>query len=90
MQTPSPAANRRNLPQPVAFFDPQLRYSIPETAALLRQSVPKTWIDIRENKLKVIREGGRTFVPGSEIVRRSRLPQLNSPAVVSGQLVNRT
>jgi hypothetical protein len=69
------AAKRHSTPQPVAFFNPLLRYSIPETAALLKQSVPKVWVDIREDKLKVIREGGRVFVPGSEIVRRSTLPQ---------------
>jgi hypothetical protein len=61
----------------VAFFDNRLRYSVPETAALLKQSVSKTWVDIRENKLQVIREDGRVFVPGSEIVRRSTLQSVS-------------
>jgi hypothetical protein len=67
--------NTHNAPRPVAVFVEALRYSVPEAASLLRQSVPKTWLDIRDRKLAVIREGGRTFVPGSEIVRRCRLPQ---------------
>ena len=72
--TPSPQARQRNnTPQPVADFNPLLRFTVSEAAGLLRQSVSKTWVDIREDKLKVIREGGRVFVPGSEIVRRSSL-----------------
>jgi hypothetical protein len=78
MQTPAtaptPAEVRRNTPQPVPFFSRELRYEVTETAWLLGQSVPKTWIDIKEGKLRVIREGGRTFVPGSEIARRCALP----------------
>lgn len=75
MPTTETAKQRNNTPQPVPNFSRELRYTVPETAALLRQSVPRTWVDIREEKLHVIREGGRTFVPGSEIVRRSALPQ---------------
>lgn len=74
MSTPTPEAVARNhSPQPVPFFDAQLRYTIPESAWLLRQSTDRTWKDIREGKLRVIREGSRTFVPGSEIARRSTL-----------------
>jgi hypothetical protein len=56
-------------------FDPRLRYDVPEGAGLLKQSVSQTWIDIRNDRLRVIREGGRVFIPGSEIVRRSSLPE---------------
>lgn len=74
--TPTPETRQRhNTPQPVTFFSPDLRYSITEAAHLLRQSVSKTWVDVREKRLAVIREGGRVFVPGAEIVRRSSLPQ---------------
>lgn len=70
------AAIRRNsTAQPVAFFSPALRYTVPEGAGLLKQSVSRTWNDIREGKLAVIREGGKVYIPGSEIVRRSSLPQ---------------
>jgi hypothetical protein len=68
--------NSRNIPVAPPYFDKALRYEVPETAALLRQSVSLTWRDIKTGKLLVIREGGRTFVPGSEIVRRSTLPEL--------------
>ena len=71
MPTTDAAKQRNNTPQPVPHFSRDLRYTVPETASLLRQSVPRTWVDIRENKLTVIREGGRVFIPGSEIVRRS-------------------
>lgn len=73
------ARQRNNTPQPVAFFDERLRYSIPQTAALLQQSVAKTWVDVREGRLRVIREDGRVFTPGSEIVRRSTLPSPPQP-----------
>jgi hypothetical protein len=74
--TPSiESRQRNNTPQPLATpFSPLLRFTVAESASLLKQSVSKTWLDIRENKLQVIREGGRVYVPGSEIVRRSALP----------------
>lgn len=50
------------------------RYIIPEAAALLRQAQSTTYLQIRSGALRVIREGGRTYVPGSEIIRRSTLP----------------
>ena len=69
---------RHQTPQQPPYFLPELRYSVPEAAALLRQSVSRTWADIREAKLAVIREGAKTYIPGTEIVRRSRLPQMAS------------
>jgi hypothetical protein len=54
-------------------FHPELRYRVWEAAAHLGQSEPKTWNDIRNGCLRVIREGKMTFVPGSEIVRRSTI-----------------
>lgn len=59
--------------KPVVPFSPALRYRVDRAAPLLDQSVAQTWLDIREGRLRVIREGGRTFVPGSEIVRRCSL-----------------
>jgi hypothetical protein len=56
-------------------LDPLQRYEIPETNALLRQSNAKTYGDIKSGKIRVIRDGGRTYVPGSEIVRLSSLPE---------------
>ena len=68
---------RRPLPNDVApsiDFDPRLRYPVPEASVLLRQSVAKTWRDIKDKLIVAIRDGGRTYVPGSEIARRSALP----------------
>jgi hypothetical protein len=56
-------------------LDSQQRYSIPEAIHYLRSSRRTIYADIARGRLKVIREGRRTFVPGSEIVRRSRLPR---------------
>jgi hypothetical protein len=55
-------------------LDPRQRYTIAEANALLRQSNSKTFEQIKAGELKVIRDGGRTYVPGSEIVQRSTLP----------------
>lgn len=64
--------------RPTASIPPQLdtlqRYSIPETNAFLRQSNARTYQQIKAGELRVIRDGGRTYVPGSEIARRSMLP----------------
>ncbi|MGB6451005.1 MAG: hypothetical protein WBE92_09660 [Steroidobacteraceae bacterium] len=75
----------------LTFFDERLRYSIPEAAVLLRQSISRTWADIAAGKLAVIRESacphegvgrksGRVFVPGSEIAKRSTLPERQAGA----------
>lgn len=55
-------------------LEPHRRYIIPEAAALLRQAQSTTYLQIRRGDLRVIRDGGRTYVPGSEIIRRSTLP----------------
>ena len=54
----------------LAPFNPHLRYRVPVAAEYLDQSESQTWNDIRAGKLAVIREGARTFVPGSEIAKR--------------------
>jgi len=51
------------------------RYTIPEAIDYLRSSRKTIYDDIREGRLATIKEGKRRFVPGSEIARRSRLPQ---------------
>ena len=60
-------------------LDSAQRYSIEEAIAYLRSSRKTVYDDIRAGRLRVLKEGKRTFVPGSEIARRSRLP------VVAGQ-----
>jgi excisionase family DNA binding protein len=54
-------------------LDPLQRYTIPEAAAYLRQSKSKTYQDISNGVLSVLKDGRRTYVPGSEIAARSRV-----------------
>lgn len=71
----APRELRRRMAAQLPHVDRYQRYEIPETSAYLRQSDARTYADIAAGRLKVIREGGRTYVPGSEIIRRSTLPQ---------------
>lgn len=52
-------------------IDPNRRYSIDIATGFLGQSRAKTYIDIRLGKIKVIKDGVRTYILGSEIIRRS-------------------
>lgn len=52
--------------------DANQRYGIEEACRYLRQSRAKTYADIRQGLLKIIKDGRRTYVPGTEIIRRSR------------------
>lgn len=54
--------------------DANQRYEVPEGSIYLRQSVAKTYADIKAGRLRVIKAGWRTFIPGSEIIRVSTLP----------------
>lgn len=56
-------------------FDPRLRYCIPTGARLLSVSSSWTWAKIARGDILVIRDGARTFIPGSEIERLSRVPR---------------
>jgi hypothetical protein len=63
---------------PPAVVDSHQRYSIPEAAAILRQSRAQTYKDIARDPrdvrtLRVYKEGARTFIHGSELIRRSRV-----------------
>lgn len=68
-------ATPRKRVSPPATVDANQRYDLAEVNAILRQSPAKTFADMRAGTLRVIREGRRTFVPGSELIRRSRLPE---------------
>jgi hypothetical protein len=69
---------KRKPTQPPPPLDPLQRYGVPEANALLRQSNAKTYGDIKSGKIRVIRDGGRTYIPGSEIVRLSSLPDVGA------------
>jgi excisionase family DNA binding protein len=55
-------------------LDPAQRYNVPEAASFLRISRATLYTLITAGELRIIKEGARVFVPGSEIVRRSSLP----------------
>ena len=62
-------------PRPVLPpLDERQRYSVEEAIAYLRSSRKTLFDDIKNGRLATIKEGKRRFIPGSELVRRSRLP----------------
>jgi hypothetical protein len=54
-------------------LDPQQRYEINEACAYLRQSRAKLYQDIKAGRVRVLKDGARSYIPGSEIARRSRV-----------------
>lgn len=63
-------SNVRSLPP----IDPNQRYPLDESNLYLRQSRAKTYKDITAGLIKVIKDGKRVYIPGSELIRRSTLP----------------
>ena len=61
-------STRFNLPP----LDVRQRYSIEETNAYLRQSRAKTYADIKDGKLEIIKDGKRTYLSGRVIAARSQ------------------
>jgi hypothetical protein len=67
---------QKQLPPPL---DTHQRYSVPEALALLRTS-RKTFYDlVKTQRVAVIKEGKRTYVPGTEIARLSAAPAVAAP-----------
>jgi hypothetical protein len=56
-----------------APLDPLQRYTVVEALAYLRISRNRLYQDINAGRLKILKDGKRTFIPGSEIIRRSRI-----------------
>jgi hypothetical protein len=54
-------------------LDAHQRYSIEEACAYLRKGRSALYQDIRDERIKTIKDGARTYVPGAEIVRLSSL-----------------
>lgn len=75
MATPATAkqSDPRN-PRERILFQPLLRYSIRDSAALLGISRALLYQRIRAGTVKTIHDGGRVFVPGTEIARLSASP----------------
>jgi prophage regulatory protein len=63
------SADRRSL----APVDIAQRYTIAEATCYLRISHASVYKEINAHRLRVLKHGKRTFVPGSEIARLSRL-----------------
>jgi len=59
---------------PLPPLDEAQRYSIAEAERYLRLSHDSVYQRIRDGRLRVIEDGGRRYIPGSEIARLSRLP----------------
>jgi excisionase family DNA binding protein len=57
-------------------LDSAQRYSVDEAIAYLRTSRATVYNLINAGSLRVIREGKRVFVPGTEIARRSTLTNI--------------
>lgn len=57
------------------------RYTIKEATAYLRVSHASIYKEINARRIRVLKHGKRTFVPGSEIVRLSRLEDATTPSV---------
>ena len=63
-------------PSPVLQpLDERQRYTIPESASYLRVCRAYVYRLIQRGELLSITDGARRFIPGSEIARRSRLPE---------------
>lgn len=56
-------------------LDPLQRYTIDEACRYLRISRTHVYKEISARRLRTISEGRRTFIPGEEIVARSRVPE---------------
>jgi hypothetical protein len=67
-----PRAAIKRVPRP-AVIDPNQRYTLAETHAVLGQSHVKTFRDIKRGVLQTIKDGRRRYVLGSELIRRCRL-----------------
>lgn len=61
---------------PLPPLDENQRYTIDEATAYLRQSRAKTYQDIQAGRLSVIKDGRRSYIPGSDIASRSRADQV--------------
>jgi hypothetical protein len=67
-----PRAGIKRVPRP-AVVDPNQRYTLAETHAVLGQSHVKTFRDIKRGVLQTVKDGRRRHVLGSELIRRCRL-----------------
>jgi len=67
--------SRKLDPHKLPPVDVNQRYTVDEAGAYLRKSRTSIYDDIAAGRLRIIKEGARTFVPGSEIAGRCRLSE---------------
>jgi len=58
---------------PPAVIDENQRYTVAEALAVLRTSRSSFYHDVAAGRLSVIKDRSRTYVHGSELIRRSRV-----------------
>jgi hypothetical protein len=63
----------QKLPAALPLLDARQRYSVDEGMAYLRESRSRLYEKIASGELKVIKDGRRTYIPGTELVRLSTL-----------------
>ena len=63
----------QRLQAPLPPLDARQRYSVDEGIAYLRESRSRLYEKIASGELKVIKDGRRTYIPGTELVRLSTL-----------------
>lgn len=56
-------------------IDPNQRYEIEEALAYLRTSRTRLYEKISAGQIKTIMDGRRRYIPGSEIIRESQIPE---------------
>jgi hypothetical protein len=84
-----PRTKPRPSEAPLPAFQESLRYRPDIASRYLDQSRDTTFKDIKNGRLAVIREGGRTYVPGTEIARRCSLTGTAPSPSVRGRGVTR-
>lgn len=65
------------MPKPATHLQPldaQQRYEIPECLAYLRTSRARLYQRIAAGEIRVLKDGKRTYIPGTELIRLSTLP----------------
>ncbi len=60
--------------EPIPPFNPQLRYTVSEAAALLKTSRPTIYALMHSGELEGLKEGARTFVTGRSIAAKCAPP----------------
>jgi hypothetical protein len=63
----------KKVPAPLVIDEKQ-RYSFAEACAALRFGPAHGYKEIKAGRLKVFREGRRTYISGAELIRRSSAP----------------